>query len=744
MRSSHVQFLLGPAILTVIGLGGVCWAADAGPTAPGSSSNTALEEIVVTAEKRAENIQEVPISMTVVTGPAIAEFHENDLYSLENSIPNLYVERLNWADTIYLRGFGSSPGNYAFDPDVSLYEDGVYAGRPQQFGAPFFDVERVEVLRGPQGALFGKNTAAGAVSVVTANPTDTFQGSLTSSYNFDLRGTEINSFISGPLSDTVGARLAVRFLNEDGYIYNATTGDDNPRHEFGFGRLTLRYAPTESFDITGKVEYSNQMTNGENDVLAPLTTGQAVNNIQYNAGTAFGYKDTAYVRTFNGSLNENWRLGPDTLTFVTGYSTFRADRANTYSTDNPDWFTNLTLEDFKQVSQEVRLASPEHQILDYIVGGYVDWSKYNVGTPWVYDLFGGLAAGALNTFFSQEARTYSAFAQATYNATDALRFIGSLRYTELNKAGSLDTTLVSGIPIAGLESDYGDFSEHHLDPSITAQYDVIRHVMLYATYGQGSKSGGFVSNTPGTGQPDFQFKPEQSKNYEVGVKSTFDENKILVDISAFHTTIKNLQTSVFNTSNAGGFVIKNAGAATSRGIEASLAWKPIESLKLTWNGAYQDAKYDSFLGAQCLARQPISVCDPSAPPSAPNSQANNNLAGYPLSYSSKWNGQVEAQHSLPITADHILISTLRASYRSRYYDSDDQSTVYGIQPGFVKYDVRFEYAVGNRMSIALLGKNISDVHTYSFANAWTVTATPTAIKYLDEPRTITLEGTWRF
>jgi iron complex outermembrane receptor protein len=212
----------------------------------------------------------------------------------------------------------------------------------------------------------------------------------------------------------------------------------------------------------------------------------------------------------------------------------------------------------------------------------------------------------------------------------------------------------------------------------------------------------------------------------------------------YHTTIKDLQTSVFNTANAGGFVIKNAGSATSKGVEAAIMWKPIQSLQFSWDGAYLDAKYDSFVGAECLARQPVSVCDTSAAPSAPNSVANNNLAGYPLTYSSKWTGQLQAQHSLVLSQDHLFITTLRAAYRSRYYNSDDQSEVYGVQPGFVKYDARFEYAAGNQYSVALLGKNLSDVHTYSFANAWTVTATPTAIRYLDEPRTITLEGTVRF
>ena len=334
MRNLSRHAILVPILIGAVVSGKVAWAADAAQDASAPASNS-LEEITVTAQKREQNLQTVPISMTVVTGKFIEDFQENDLHSLENMVPNLYIERLNWADTIYLRGFGSPPANYAFDPDVSLYVDGIYSGRPQQFSEPFFDVERVEVLRGPQGALFGKNTAAGAISIVTANPSDTFTAAGTTFYDFNLRGTEFDGFVSGPLSSDLTSRVAVKVLNEEGYIYNTVTGDFNPRQQEGLARLTLRYQPVETLDLTTKVEYSRHETDGENAVLASLTVPNQVTDEQFTPGTMFGFRDAAVVTALNGSVTGNWRINQDTLTFITGFSEFRADRANSYSRDNP-------------------------------------------------------------------------------------------------------------------------------------------------------------------------------------------------------------------------------------------------------------------------------------------------------------------------------------------------------------------------------------------------------------------------
>jgi len=181
---------------------------------PVFAQESTIETVTVTAQKREQNVQDVPVSMTVLGGQQIANLQTRDLKALQNYIPNLYVARTGVNDVVYIRGFGSGVNNIAFDMDVSIYQDGVYGGRSAQFTAPFFDVDRIEVLRGPQGALFGKNTAAGAISIVTAGPTDTFEAKGTVSYDFIQKGPELNGYIAGPISDTLGARLAVTPIDE--------------------------------------------------------------------------------------------------------------------------------------------------------------------------------------------------------------------------------------------------------------------------------------------------------------------------------------------------------------------------------------------------------------------------------------------------------------------------------------------------------------------------------------------------
>ncbi|MDB5426801.1 MAG: hypothetical protein JWR43_776 [Phenylobacterium sp.] len=717
------------------------------------AANGTLGEVVVTAQKRVEKLQDVPISMEVVSGAKLAAFNTVDFKQMVKFTPNVTVETTAGNDTIYIRGFGSPPSNFSFDQAVSLYIDGIYAGRNRQAQSPLFDVERVEVLRGPQGALFGKNTAAGAVSIVSAGPTSTFQGSATGVYNFDLKGYEASGFLSGPVTEHLGARLAVKIVDEDGYIKNLANGNEEPANRMQLARLTLRYAPTGDFDYTLKVDYGNREVVGGSNVSSPLTTGQQPHDVRYSTQNPLGRegtKATSWMLSGTGNL----ALGDFTLTSVTGYSFFRSNIVNNFDQALPTGgFTTNSVynsypEHFRQWSQELRLLSPTGRTFEYIVGAYYDTSLYqltqlggfNINIPGVL-----VYQGLLETDFRQRAQSYSVFGQGTYHVTDALRLVGSLRYTNTDKRAIFYGRLRSGpfalrpvntVAVGNIKG------EDNVDPSATVQYDVAPHVMLYATYGRGSKSGGFVSNTYGTTNATFAYRPEKSENYEAGIKSTLADGKLVLNVSAYDTKFKNLQVSFYNSALQV-YVTGNAASASSKGVEGSAAWYPVKNLDFTAAAAYQDAKYDDYPGAGCLATQTLAQCNPAVPASS----AANNIAGAPLPYSSKFSFTTQGHYRLELANDYVVDTTVAVSGRSKYFDSDNESPLFGLQKGYAKVDARIQYGPSSEQwHIALVGKNLTNELTTgsAFNLPFPITASPRAILYLEETRNVAIEAGMRF
>jgi iron complex outermembrane receptor protein len=717
-----------------------------------ASGTAEVQEVVVTAQKRAENVQTVPISMEVVSAKALEAFHATDFKSLINVVPNLSVETEGGNDIIYIRGFGSPPANYGFDQSVSLYVDGIYAGKSRQFQDPFFDEERVEVLRGPQGALFGKNTAAGAISIISASPTSTFQGAVNALYNFDFHGYETSGYVSGPITDALSARLAAKVVDEQGYIKNLATGKEEPGDKTQEARLTLKYAPTSTFDYTTKVEYSHVVNNGNTTVSSPLNTPQEPGTTRFAVDGALG-PDGFATTSWNFAGTGNLHLGGGfTLTSITGYSSFKATHTNDFDQSLPGgghtyagvW--NSWPENFQQVSEEVRLQSPLGGVFDYIVGAYYDSSQYSLLNAESEDILnfghGPLPPIFSGTNFKQQAATVSAFGQGAYHVSSNFRILGSLRYTNTDKRGWTDSFFISGpFPLGPPSAARGKINEGSVDPSITLQYDLAPRVMVYAAYGQGSKSGGFVSNAGAT-DSTFTFKPEHSKNYEVGLKSTLFDGKVVLDAAIYDMVFDNKQVSVYNPTTRQ-FLTGNAAQASSKGIEAQAIWRPFSSFDISGSVAYQDAKYDNYPGAACLATESLSQCNPASPASI----AANNIAGAPLPYVSKFSGQIQFHQVTDLPRDLKLNNLLMVSGRSKYFDADTESPLYGLQKGYAKIDARIELAPdGGPWHVALVGKNLTDQKTTlgAFQLPFPITAVPRAELFLEPTRNIALEAGVKF
>jgi iron complex outermembrane recepter protein len=692
-QSVRMTLLISVALITT-GAADIVLAAD-------TEEAPVLETVVVTAEKRQENLQDVPISMEVLSAEKLEDHNVTNIQALQNYVPNLLVQQATVPAQFFIRGFGSQAANDAFDQSVSVYVDGVYGGRNRQFMSPFFDVDQVEVLRGPQGALLGKNTAAGAINITTASPTDTFQGGAIASYNFNRNGEDLFGYVSGPIADTLTGRLAVHADDMDGYVHNIGTGTYDPGNQDREIRPSLEFKPADGIDVIAKFDYSSIYNTG-NNLVQTSTTANTITTTK-NEPVPFGIPEDDRTTTSNGSVNAKFAVGPDTLETITGYSAYD----NTYhlgaTAGAPEVFVVGFQSQFDQFSQEIRLVSPVHQTIEYIVGAYYDESTFNTKNASTYN-FGGGFAGQVQTVFEQHANTWSGFGQATWNILDNFRALGSLRYTHETKSADFAEYTDYGVPIATALPLSGSESENHTDPSATLQYDVVPDVMLYATYGQGSKGGGFVSNTRTVVASDFKFAPEKSKNYEVGLKSTFFDKRVLVDVSLYDTKFTDLQVTTFDPTLIT-YVTGNAAAATSKGVEWSVAWALSQNLKLSGSGAYLDAKYDNFPGAECLTTTPAAEC---------SAAGTTNLKGTTVLGASTWTGNLGFDFNHPLTNDYNLTASGVASYRSGYFISTDESPIYGYQAGFVKYDGNIAINK-NAWTVALVGRNIGNKITKSFA-----------------------------
>ena len=700
------------------------WAQDAATTEGAEDANL----IVVTAQKREQDVQDVPISMTVVGGEQLSDLGIQDFTELDRYVPNFYVQTTPGNNAFYIRGIGSTPGNLAFEQTVGLFVDGIYGGHARQFQAPFLDVERIEVLRGPQGALVGKNTSAGAISVVSARPTRDLRATLEGSYEFELGGARLFGMVSGPLSDAVSVRVAGQYEDSDGYIENIALGGNETKRKSLFGRASVLIDPGNGADLLIRVE------GGKVDL-----TGAAVERFltpddpdrRRETGGFPGFMDKDYDNTdnLNASATANIEIGDHVLTSVTGFSSYDFDKKVDADFGPNPAFASSFAEKFSQMSQEIRLASPTTGRFEYILGGYFHINDYDLFQTTLIRF--GPFNGRSDRAFRQENVALSGFGSATWHATDAIRLIGSLRYTYDRKTAD-QTRVNSGVvqptwlatPLSGRRI------EREWDPSAAIQWDAGRDAMLYASYGQGSKAGGFIGAQATTTSAQFEIEPEDAETFEIGAKLALLDRRLRFNIAAYRTDFTNLQVSSFDAvSNS--FITTNAGKARSQGVEADFIWQVADGVSLNGSLAYLDAKFIDFPGAPCPFTNP--TCVP----------ANNNAAGQPLPRSPKWSGTLFADLAAPLGGSIDFIANGGVTFRSSAFLEESFNPA-AAQDSFAKFDLRLGIRGSNkRWELALVGKNLTDELTASHAFN-TPLAAGVISKFLQPPRTIAVQAKFQY
>lgn len=710
---------------TSLALCGPAYAQDSEELGAESNENV----IVVTAQKREQDLQDVPISMSVVSGETLSDMGVQDFTQLDQYVPNFYVQATPGNNSFYIRGIGSEPGNLAFEQTVGLFVDGIYGGHARQFQAPFLDVERVEVLRGPQGALVGKNTSAGAISVVSAKPTNYFTAEAEASYEFELNGLRTYGMVSGPVSDVVSARLAVQYDDTGGYIENLTLGgEDEVARESFFARGSLLIDTGGPADLLIKVEGGSVDLVGTN-VERILTADDPDLERSTTGFPGFVDKDFDNTDTLNFSATANFEIGDHTLTSITGYSSYNFEKRLDSDFGPAPAFASLFAEDFSQLSQEIRLASPVGGFIEYIAGGYAHINDYELTQSTVV-AFGPYKGGS-ERLFDQENTVLSLFGSATLNFTDALRVIGSLRWTYDKKTADQTRSKTGVVFPTWLATDLtGRVVDKEWDPSVTVQYDVTPDVMIYATYGQGSKAGGFVAAQTTTTQAQFAILPESAETWEAGVKAIFMDGAARFNAAVYRTEISNLQVSSFDAV-ANGFITTNAGSAKSQGVEADGSIEVAPGISLNSSIAYLDAEYGTFIGAPCPYTNP--TCN----------VATNDANGQPLPRSPKWSGTLGFNVEQPISGDIDFIAGGVMSFRSSVFLDQTYNPV-ASQESYQKFDLRAGIRASDKSwEIALVGKNLTNEITASHAFATPLAAGVTS-KYIQPPRTIAVQGRVKF
>lgn len=644
-----------------------------------------LEEVVVTAQKRTESLQDVPIAVAAMSGEKINDQGITNLEELTLYIPNVNINQGQAQPNLYIRGVGSGT-NVGFEQSVGMYIDGVYSGRGALAAVPLtMDLERVEVLKGPQGILFGKNTIGGAINITTAKPSFENEGMVDALYSDDHGEQIYNLMLNGEITDRIAGRLAVRYDGMDGWWDNKLLKEQGPNSDNWYGRAGLLFDASDNVEVIVKYEYGDFQSDDRPAVVyqsdQPLNfrDEDVIPIVDDRDKAAFDLSDNSEVRTDVGALTVNWDLGSATFTSISAYSKYDLKRQT-----NSDFAATESLhrtqdEDFEQWSQELRLVSPGGETLDWIAGAYAEHAELSVNrvsTAADFALSGPISVGALvalpdttpePTSFDQDTDAYAAFAQLTYNLTDTVRVTGGLRFNhekkELDKSvtsqvGGRGTSL--GLPelivranpatraiIADTRSHDWSGLDRDKDKwtwSFNTQWDATDNAMLYASVSTGFKSGGFdeaysgagdlirLSDSIITGEPNGQTIPgadpsilevtdETVLAYELGAKMGLLDGAAELNIALFRSEFDDLQTS----SLVGDvFRVGNAGEAITQGVEIDGRWAITERLTFGGSLAYLDATYDEFKGATCTIPQTV---DPVANPGCLNEDGSNIVAG---------------------------------------------------------------------------------------------------------------------
>lgn len=705
--------------------------------------NTAprLEKVTVTARRREEQSQDVPTPITTLSGANLESQRIYKIQDLQQALPSVNVAYVHArVSSFAVRGIGNNPASDGLEGSAGIYLDNVYLGRPGMAAFDMLDVEQLELLRGPQGTLFGKNTTAGVLNITTRSPTFTPERSLEVSGGqdgyFQGKGT-----VSGPLTDTLAGRLSFYRTRDDGYLNNRH--DD--RTLLGGEREGLRgqllFKPNDDFSLRWINEYNTENSSSGSSVIyggGPQFWRRAA---LVGAHPALGEsnidgRQNVSVHQNASSVEANWNLaGGYTLTSISAYRYWHFNPAN-----DADQLDVPVINDFgyevhdRQFSQEIRLASPKGEFFDYVLGAYA--FKQNLGNR-IFTNLGPLAdlnligtnLNALNNVNSKvngkvDTESYALFGQGTWHLTDRLDFSAGIRGTYEEKDASVQRFAPTGggapVVIPGVVDgnavrasqvgayDSGDLHIHNAAPSFltSLSYHFNDDVLGYASLSHGEKSGGVnlaVGSAPSAGAESLLVGPERANDAELGIKSQLFDQRLQLNANVFWTGVNGYQATTYYQppgSLTGYQLLTNAGTVRSRGVEFEATTVPVRGLTLNINGSFNDVTYLSFKDAPCPAETSGgTTCD---------------LSGQRVAGASRWIGNVNGEYKWPRIDGIEPYVTGSYAYRSDSegtLDNSDLSKIDGYGLANFSAGARVDYGDG-LLDASLWVKNAFDREYY--------------------------------
>jgi iron complex outermembrane receptor protein len=766
-------------VALTLGAAGVLGTTDGLAQSPTDEAKPVLEEVIVTAQRRAETLQTVPMAITVFSGDELRQQGILDLKSLSERTPGLFISDPSPGQAeFFMRGVGSSDDGAAADRSVPLYIDEVYIPRTSSQVVDLLDLERVEVLRGPQGTLFGRNAAGGAIHLITQKPTETPEARVEATYG-NLNAVNLQAFVSGPIVGDILGKVSVSSRSRDGYI-TSVMGDfpdiastENPANlqDLDFMNINsdtirggLRYLAGENLEINASASYSAR---DETGVIRYYVPGPADGGFFYSSDSLLvpNYENNirktvhddpgnAKIRNWLGSFRIDYGLSwGATLTSLTSYQKTEFSSDETLATENmaklrlstsgpPFTFLgdNPVNEDSDAFSQELRLSSSTDGPLQWVAGLYyleesVDRHETAGLGVVVSDGAGGLIEIIPVTRGGEiqeaQSESYAAFAQGTYLITDSLRLTAGVRYTKDDKEVHLVGT-AGGLVVAEDYAGTSSESWSKTTPKVSLDFMVNEDIMLYALASNGFKSGGWQGLAPTAASALTPFEPETTWLFEVGAKSEWFEDRLRINVALFEQDYEDMQIAQsLIPEDAPPEVVavlftNNAASSKIKGVEAEIEAAPTPNWFFSGTYSYLDTSFTEFLVPEGfrlgVGAPPVEDRVGNDLPRAPRNMANA-LARYTLDL--RGGGNV----------------TMQASYRyigKSYGDVDN--LYFGVVPEYSLVDARVTYYTpGDNWSISLWGNNLTeeDYFLTAFPNVGSGWATP------GPPRTYGVTVSWR-